>query len=486
MDNKFKQNALLLLENLKQDDLTKDVRDYCIDTLKNIYIEISENLTEKESQIDKLVKEFETLKKLEAKNSENSSIPPSRDKRRKYSKKEKSSRSQGGQKGRRGSTLKQVAEPDKVIKHHLTGYCECGKILSELNKKKKIKRQEFNIEIQLKVTEHQGYSGTCECGQEYRSKFPNGITSHVQYGPSVQSLATYLNQYQLIPYERTEEILRDVFKLNISSGTIYNINKKSYEKLSNFEKGCKEALLNSKVAHADETGIKVGKKQYHLHVLSTKDLTYLNAHKNRGLQAIKDDGVVSKYKGILVHDCYSMYFGLDCEDAICNAHLLRELKYSEDVEFKRWAHEMGVFLKDLNGYLKEKEYLSIIELTKFEEEYLKIIDKGKIETPDYFKRSGERTQSANLLRRMDRHQRSVLRFMKDKDVPFSNNQAERDFRMAKVHQKISGCFRSFEGAKIQARTRSYFSTLNKQGLNLYEGAKIMFSSTNPQYKQLFS
>jgi len=417
------------------------------------------------------------------KNSRNSHKPPSTNNPWDRPK-DKPSKNGGGRLGGI-KTLKKVSNPDEVITHRLNGICDCGASLNRIEVLEKKSRQVFEIILKKKVTEHRVEYGECYCGKKHQASWPLGVTNHTQYGPMARSLVSYLSQYQLIPFERLEEIFNDLFDLSLCEGTIYNANNWGYQKLEGFEALLKDAIKNSKVAHADETPIKVGKGLNYLHTLSTKDFTFLLSNKSRGKIAVEEMDVLSDYQGIMVHDCYSMYFGYGKHHAICNAHLLRELTFMEEEYKMRWAHEMRIFLKDLNDLTKD-EKLRRKEMVEIEKEYKRLILRAERECPDVDNRMGERTPPGNLLFRLRKYAIEVLRFAHESEVPFTNNQAERDLRMVKIHQKISGHFRSQLGSRIYARWRSYLSTLKKRKLNTWVWINHVFESGQPQYLPIFT
>jgi transposase len=271
--------------------------------------------------------EINELKKSGKKNSKNSSTPPAMDPNRKRGRSRKTGKSPGGQVGHKGFTLKKVEAPDDILNYKLKGRCRCGLALSNIKKRGFEERQVFDIEIRRNITSHRAELGVCRCGEKHRANFPKEVNAHVQYGESAKSLAAYFCQYQLIPFERTQEIFNDIFNLGLCKGTVFNHIVKGSESLIDFKDWVSEALLKSKINHADETGIQVNKERYHLHVLSNEKTTLIEAHKGRGKEAVEAMGIIPQFKGKLVHDCYAMYFGYPCKDVICNAHLIRELEY---------------------------------------------------------------------------------------------------------------------------------------------------------------
>ena len=413
------------------------------------------------------------VKSLESRlnlSSRNSSLPPSSDNntKEKSSKKNSGNRS-GGQNGHQGNTLKKVQNPDEIKYYPLKGKCLCGEELSgSLTNYKS--RQVFGFKVQKWVVEHRAQSCQCNCGKMHTAHFPEGVYAPTQYSRDVTNLTCYLSQVQLIPSMRLTEIFKEVFSLNISEGTIYNMLNKAYVKLAPFEDKIKNLLRKEDVLHVDETPIRGNNKLKYLHVASSKELTLLSAHPKRGHQAMSDIGVLGDYYGTLIHDCWGPYFKFDqCQHGLCGAHLLRELVYAYEEEKQAWALKMKIFLEDLNdlvrdGPLTEKEkYL-------LRAEYEKLQTEAELECPQAvrvskFIRRG--TKARNLLERLKKYDVEVLRFM-DSKIPFTNNQAERDLRMSKVKQKISGHFRGESGAAIFARIQSFVSTMRKQKLPLFE------------------
>lgn len=427
-------------------------------------------------QVELLTKRVEQLEDQLKKNSGNSSKPPSTDKGSSSKPKDrslrgKSGKKSGGQKGHRGSTLQRVDNPDETIRHSLEFCPITGRKLSEADVVDEIRCQVFDIpEPQMSVTEHvypvyriPGSSKTVH------SPFASGASAPVQYGPRFSALLVYLSDYQLIPLFRLCQLCEDVFGQKISEDTVIRFRKGCYEHLERFEEHLKKQLSQSAVLHADETGIKIGTKTEWLHVLSSAELTYLWASDHRGGKAIDEMGILRQYEGTLVHDCFGSYFTLDCSHALCNAHLLRELNFFIDVKDHKWAVLMKTLLcqaldeperTSSRGW--NQRYANILSVAKVEHPYL---------PPTRGKNKRGRTAKPpvnNLIERFEKYRDDVLRFISDQAIPFTNNQGERDLRMAKVQQKISGTFRTWTGARRFARIRSYVSTAQKQAVGVYQ------------------
>ena len=382
-------------------------------------------------------------------NSSNSSKPPSQDPKRKKKSKQEKGKKNGGQKGHKGKTLEQVPNPDEVIEHEVTECENCHNDLRSQQAESYESRQVFEIIISRHVVEHKAEVKECsKCDTLTTGEFPKGVTKAVQYGRSVKVLSVYMSQSQLIPYKRVEEFFNVQLGMPLSSGTIYNFNQEAFEGLFKFEEDAKTGLLLSPLNHTDETGLNIGGKRSWLHSISNETWTYFYPHNSRGKDAIEEMGVLPFYNGILCHDYYTAYYEYGSSHALCNSHHLRELESSIEQDAQNWSKLMKKLLIELNeavdiagGKLEESEQ------RKYQRRYRTILSNGKKECPLNPKIPGKRgktaqTKSRNLLDRLEGHQEEVLRFMKVTIVPFTNNLAERDIRMTKVHQKISGCFRS--------------------------------------------
>jgi transposase len=441
--------------------------------------ELAMALLERDALIVKLLEENSELKakiaELERRlnqNSSNSSKPPSLDgfKRPKpKSLRVKSGKRKGGQKGRLGKTLEQVAKPDEINVHHVLECTNCQTSLQNVEPDFVDKRQVFEIpEPKMNVIEHQCEKKFCpSCGELNAAPFPEGVEQPVQYGPRTKALIVYLQNYQLLPYERLSKFFEDVFGASISQGTVFNVTKSAYKNLAPFESEVKELLKSSDVLHSDESGLRVGKELKWLHSVSNEELTYYHVHERRGIEAMDAGGVLPHFKGTLVHDCWSSYFSYNFSHALCNAHLLRELNGIIETTNHQWANQMRDFLRKVNKANNDSANgLFENEANAYIAEYQKILADGYIETggPPPI----EKTLSRNLWERLLLREDQVLRFVQDPNVPFDNNQAERDLRMIKIKQKVSGCFRSKQGADCYARIRGYISTMKKQCKNIMD------------------
>ena len=466
-----------------------------IETLIKLLEEIikeNKNLKEENAKLNIQLKEIELKNK---KDSHNSHMPPSTDKNkknenRKYPPKNKSKKKTGGQVGHKGTTLERNQTPDEIKKYALKGKCKtCELNLSLITKKTYIKKQEVDIKFTVYTTDHVVECGKCKCGITHVANHPTHLNAPVQYGASVKGFVSYLTNYQVMPFERTQDLFRDIFNLPMSEGTIFNVAKQCHKNLFGFEKLAGKALLNSKVNHSDETPMNVNKKKNYLHVLSNDYITLIKAHASRGFDAINAIGLLKKFNGFLVSDFFSMYYSLPAKNVACHSHLQRELTFLIE-EFKiKWAKKIKKFFlranKELNKFRKKKIPIPYKEQVRYKNEFDQLIIFAIIETPDYNKK-GKKSDAENLLARFIRHSDSILRFTTDIEIPFTNNLAERDFRMAKTKQKVSGGFRTFEGLEKYAQLRSYISTVKKQGRNVLQSLNAIFSSQNPNFIELFT
>jgi transposase len=419
-------------------------------------------------------------------NSRNSSKPPSSDPNRKKRPKSKTGKKPGGQKGHAGTTLKKNDDPDKVelIKVDRSQlppgrYREIGFE----------SRQVFDIDISRIVTEYRAQILEDDKGNQFVAPFPEGVTKAVQYGTSVKAHSVYMSQFQLVPYNRIQDYFADQLHIPLSEGSIFNFNKEAFGFLADFENRVKSKLAASDLAHADETGINIGGKTHWLHCLSNDSWTLYHPHEKRGTDAINDMGILSRFKGILCHDHWKPYYKIDCTHALCNAHHLRELTRAWEQDAQQWARKMKDLLETINRRVTEASgALDPQESKKYRRKYRALLKQGEIECPEPSRpnKKGKRgrirkSKSRNLLERLRDYEQDTLRFMDNENVPFSNNLGENDIRMTKVQQKISGCFRSMDGAQIFCRIRSYLSTCRKQGLKSSYALDLLFNGKLPDF-----
>jgi transposase len=425
-------------------------------------------------QVDELKAEVRELKSRLDKNSRNSNKPPSTDEFTKpKSQRKKSGKKTGGQKGHQGHTLKMSDNPDKIVIHHPEQCSGCGHELSLRLPSKTERRQVFDIPLpKPEITEHQSKSVNCPyCGLLNKGGFPEEVNQPVQYGKGVIAQIIYLNQYQLIPYNRIVEYFEDIYQLKMSEATIFKALETVFDLLGPAEQAIVSKLLKAEVLHVDETGMRVESKRRWLHVVSTDKATSYRWHPKRGSAATKEIGILPRVKGTMVHDFWKPYYQYSCNHSLCNIHNIRELKGISELTGQQWTEEMIELLLKIKEKIDSGVPLDPGEKTAFTEQYDSIIKEGfkANPPPEPTKKRGrpKKGRALNMLVRLSEHKHEVLAFMEDLSIPFDNNQAERDIRMMKVKQKISGVFRSTNGADMFCRIRSYISTARKNSVSAF-------------------
>jgi transposase len=414
------------------------------------------------------------------KDSHNSSKPPSSDglARKPKSLRARSGKKPGGQPGHNGTTLHLSETPDTVVLHAPETCSSCGHGLKDAPEGDSLRRQVYDLPpMNLVVTEHRAVSKRCpHCGTLTRGVFPSHVTEAVQYGPGIKGLLVYLHVSQLLPYKRSRGLLLDLFGHAPSEGVLFNSLEAAHQNLSDVEAGIKEAVTRSQVAGFDETGLRVCDALHWLHTARTETLTFYFHHEKRGKHAMEEGGVLAGFTGVAVHDAFSSYFQFTaCEHALCNAHLLREITFVHEQPRQSWSGGMLDLLMRIKRAVEAARDRGETALPQqqrdaFLLEYDRAVRNGFTDNPAAppSGKKGRRRQSTayNLLLRLEKHKDAILRFLDRFDVPFDNNGAERDLRMMKVKQKISGCFRSRTGADIFCRVRGYIETLRKQELEI--------------------
>ena len=436
-------------------------------------------------KVEKLEARNQELESQKNKDSHNSHKPPSSDGFKQVVKNSrvKSGKSTGGQEGHPGTTLTMVDKADHIVHHRVTRCAHCDNDIQHVSVKKLQHRQVFDIpKLRIEVTEHQAEVKECPCcGEATSAPFPEGVTKVVQYGLDIKTFANYLNLYQLVPGDRLCQVFEEIFDRKISEGTLQRWFLGLYDNLEETEEIIKEHIQASPVVHADETGMRCNGHRDWVHVASTDTLTYYAIHPRRGKIAINAIGILKGFTGRLIHDCLGAYFSYQCKHSICNVHILRELQYSHEEEKQAFAKKMHKLLTRIHNTVcrardRGSTSLSPATLRGYEKEYTKILALGfrhntKSAGQPHKRGRVTQTKSYNLLRRLRVRHDAVLAFMYDFAIPFTNNLAERDLRMLKVKQKISGTFRSELGAKIFCRVRGYISTARKNGIRIFDAIK---------------
>jgi transposase len=454
-------------------------------------------VTALEAENGALRSEVQGLRARLAKDSHNSSKPPSSDgpaapKRVPKSLRRVSGRRPGGQPGHPGHSLTLVDRPDEVVVHRPAACAGCGHGLASAPVLRTERRQVIDLPVmRVQVVEHQAETRGCPgCGQATTAAFPADVRAPVQYGPGVATLAVYLHQEHLLPVERTGRVLGEVFGCPIGGGTLERMVARCADAVSGIVAAIKQGVISTPIVHADETGLSLGGTTIWLHVASTDRLTWYATHPKRGREALDALGVVPAIRGRVVRDGLWSYWQYDqCGHALCNAHHLRELIFVAEHLKQPWAAGVTTLLLEIKeaADLARADGLTALPLVAqcgWVARYEALVAEGLLLNPPAPPTGGKqgrpkRSPAGNLALRLSTHQEATLAFMADLRVPFDNNQAERDLRMMKVRQKISGCFRSMTAVDRFCTIRSYVGTLRKQGLPILASLADAFRGHPP-------
>ncbi len=412
-------------------------------------------------------------------NSRNSSRPPSSEgysKPQPRSLRTRSGRRPGGQPGSEGRHLMRSEAPDETVVHAVERCDGCGGGLADGELVGSESRQVVDLPEmpRLRVTEHWVQRRRCGCcGRLCASGFPAEARAPVCYGPRIRALSIYLVCHQHLPYERAAQLMSDWLGAPVSVGSLHAFVREGAEGLEGFLAELRGQLQGAAVAHFDETGARADGRLDWVHSASTQGLTLLAVHARRGTDGIDAAGVLEGFAGTAVHDGWAPYRAYErATHALCNAHHLRELVGAAEQPGQGWASAMSCLLLDAKALVDEartagRDRLAQSELAALDQSYREVIALGHEANPTLGDgargRRPKRTKAQNLLLRLDAHEGDVLRFAHDFQVPFDNNLAERDLRMVKLQQKISGCWRTRDGARRFLAIRSYLSTARKQG-----------------------
>jgi len=433
-----------------------------------------------QAQVTALLARVQELEERLAADSHNSSKPPSSDgpggKPHPTSQRVGGGRKPGGQPGHAGHTLRLVEEPDAVVVHAPSDCRACGRGLADVPAVRRERRQVVDLPpVQARVVEHQAETKRCPgCGTETTGAFPAGVEAPAQYGPGVATLAVYLNQAQLLPLERTGAVLAEVFGCPLSERTLESAVGACHAHLAATEAAIRRGIERAGVAHFDETGLNVAGTGAWLHVASTPRLTFYAVDRKRGRAARDAIGLLPAFLGTAVHDGLPAYWRYgQCAHALCNAHHLRELTFVAEQLRQPWATDLAALLREAKRAVDAARGQGLAALPPETTRavggrYDAILAAGRAAhpppAPTGKRGRPKRGKAGSLLARLRDHKGAVLAFTEDFAIPFDNNQAERDIRMTKIRQKISGCFRTTTGADRFCRIRGYISTLRKQGM----------------------
>lgn len=433
-------------------------------------------LAERDRVIAELSARVSELESRLAKNSQNSSKPPSSDafvKPPPRSLRRRSGRGPGKAPGDPGSRLEPRSEPDQVLVHAPQWCSSCGEDLDGAPVVAEQARQVLDLPpIRLVATEHRAQKRVCRCGTVTSAQFPDQVRCPVSYGPRITALGCYLLGRQHLPVQRAAEAMADCFGAPVSTGWLASLMPTAARRLDEFTDAVRRQLQTAAVAHFDETGSRVATKTRWVHVACTEKLTLYHLDAKRGTPAIDAAGVLTNFAGTAVHDGFYSYRGYPVTHGLCNAHHLRELAGMAEATGQDWPTALADLLVEIYVASEKakavgKERLPARRLAGYRRRYQSLIEDGLRlnPAPPRTGKSGRPRLGAarSLLRRLDEYRDDVLRFATDFTVAFDNNQAERDIRMVKIQQKISGCWRSDHGADAFLTVRGYLSTARKQG-----------------------
>jgi transposase-like protein len=455
---------------MDRSDLEKLSKEEIIDLFIAIYDHFQTKMAELEARLNL--------------NSQNSHNPPSTDTWKKPKPtRQKTGKKPGAQKGHKGHGLKIQRNPDQTITHKSAICKHCQTSLTEIPGTQTDTRYKIDINIQTQLTKHNQITVTCpNCQTQNPAAFPPDLTSTIQYGQGVKAISVLFTHYAMVSYDKTQKILNDIFNIPISTGTIVNHVSEFTQKAEPALNEIPQRLQGESVLHFDETGVNVAAGKHWLHTASSAQATYITVHPKRGQLGTDDNGVLTDFGGVAVHDCWQAYFKYEnCSHALCNAHLLRELLGVVENTGQGWAVWMADFLRRLKLVVERCKMSGVVVLPEcyresFSEEYERILELGLGENPLVLG-VRKRSKARCLLDRFIVYRVEVWRFALDFRVPFDNNQAERDIRNVKVKQKVSGGFRSVLGARNFGRIASIIGTSVKQEKSAYSTISGIFAGT---------
>lgn len=482
-----------------------------LDEMQSLINDMAHTISSQAETIEKLnatiAAQAETIEKMNAtnaallekknRNSNNSSKPPSSDglNKKNRSLKQASGKKAGGQEGHKGVNFMVTDHPD-VVKKHLPERCSCCPNREKCLANAAVVETRYVVDfsVQTVTTAHECCEVVCPMSQKTEiGSFPESIRAHMQYGNHLQALVAAFNTIGAVSVNRVHQILGSVFGIPLATGTVSNIVKRLASVCNPVVERIKETVIAAKVSHFDETGTRIDGKTKWVHTASTKDVTYLYLGTKRGKDGMEAGGVLPAFRGTAVHDCWSAYWKYGCTHAVCCAHLLRELNgVMENHPNQTWAKTFKGLLLDMKKAKESRQRkgydtMSDCDLRKFEEAYDAALEIGFSENPIENPTSGKRGRPKKgkvraLIERLQKYKGSVCLFIRDFTVPFDNNQAERDIRNVKVKTKVSGCFRTDEGASCYLSIMSYVGTAVKQGRNPYTAILQALDGIYPHLK----
>jgi len=413
------------------------------------------------------------VKEKPKKNSNNSSIAPSTDMKKpknNQSLRENSDKKVGGQKGREGKTLTQTDKPDKIVEveFNLKECKKCGSKLEDIEKELKERRQVLDLElskIESEITEYQSFSKICPvCGFEnHDNNFPHLVAPHISYGVNITAIVTYLSVSQYLPYNRIVSVMSNLFKVDISYGVIDKMIKRasilSEDEIAKITK----VLGLSQIVGIDETGCKVNGEKYWHWAFQNDENTLIVANQSRGRKVINETFEEGFVNACVVHDNYSSYSNLVAKkEQLCLAHKLRDLNYAIECDDTKVMKDLKLLIQE--AMIDHKEDFTLEQRYILKREYEKTLE--DILEQEAIPKSETEKQLNSFKKAHEKNQ--IFTFLEHPNIPPDNNGSERAIRNVKVKIKVSGQFKSFQGAKDYASLRSIVDTSRKRGLNEFD------------------
>jgi len=422
------------------------------------------------------------MEKKTRKNNKNSSIPSSQ------TGKDKTSVGQGA-KGKGKGQNDVMSENSRTVETTQTAKvndCKCcGENLEDIPAADHERRTKIDIIFEKVVSHVDAEIKVCpRCNTQNKGPFPEDMSGPIQYGSGIKGYVVNLLVAQMVSLKRIQKMIQTLIGQVLSEATILKYVMQLHQALETWEQSSIEQLLQMPAIHVDETSLRVNRKNHWIHVASAGSITLKFLHAKRGKEAIEDIDIIPRYGGVIIHDCWQSYLSYEhCDHGLCGSHLLRELTFIVDSNGYAWASNIKRILQE-NCVIVAKRQLKKLtekEYKNLQKRYRNILTRGEKELPPIPpKQNGKRGKVAksdahNLWERLKKHETAVLLFAKDSHVPFTNNRAERDLRMSKVKQKVSGCFRTERYAKAYCRTSSYLQTMAKKGYNPLVAIQMAFS-----------
>lgn len=451
----------------------------------------------------------EQYKNLRNQSSRNSSQPPNKDWQSKPNTnkdkpapkpasrgKKKKKKPSGGQKGHKGQRLKAVKNPDWTQCHRLET-TPGGAQLKDEHIVGWEERQVFELpRVTYEVTAHRrAVYKDPETGEILKAPFPEGVKAATSYGPNIKALALNLHVAHLIPLQRTARIIRDLFGLPMSEGTIVNAKQAAEQNLQTFQQEAVEQVIKEPRLNCDESGLRVMTQLHWCHIYATENLCLFFGHQKRGREAMLDIGILPQYMGHLIVDFFASYRTVAVLAALyyCVIHLVRELRAVHEQTHQEWSAQLIEHLYNgLDAVARKQSPLSKSVLGKWDARFEELLNEGAglnpepVPPPPEKRKRGriKRTKARNLINRLQEHKAGYTGYLIDIDIPFTNNDAERPIRMIKVQQKVSGCFRTLESCQNFLLIRGYFETLRKNGRDVLEGTRNAIIGRVPSITQI--